>query len=60
MHHVDILAADIFVDLDESLPIWKWFDAALAKLDANVIANGVGERLVGCSAEYFHWSGWVI
>ena len=54
LHHIHILAPDIFVDLHERLAVRKRVDGAFPQLDANTLADGLREFLIGCAGKYFH------
>ena len=60
MHDEDIFTSHVFLNFYKRLAIGKRADAAFTEFDADVIADGVGQRLVGGSAEYFHRLKWLV
>ena len=51
LHHIHIFTAHVLINLHKRLAIGERLDRTLAELDADVIANGVGERFVGGAAK---------
>ena len=51
---VDVLAADVLLDLDERLAVGKWLDGAFSRLDSNGRADGLAQPLVGSAAKNLH------
>lgn len=54
LNDVNIFAAHVFLDFDESLAVGKGADGALAELDADRLGDGFGQRRVGRSTENLH------
>ena len=54
MDKEDILAADVFFDFDEGLPVGERFNGRPPQFNANVSANGLSQGRVGGAAENLH------
>ena len=49
-----IFAPDVLFDFDERLAVGEGGDSAFADLDPDIVANGLGQRRIGCAAKNLH------
>ena len=54
LNHKHILTSDVFLDLGKRFSVGEGGEGDFARLDANVTADGIGEREIRTAGEYFH------
>jgi len=54
LNHEHILAADVFVDLDEHFLVGEAAHAGLGQLHVEIVRDRLGERQVGVAGQQFH------